>query len=184
MASKTSSTIPLFITLNLLFFTFASSCSTCYTPSPPPPASSGATCPMDALKLGVCADVLNLIKIKVGKPPVVPCCSLIEGLVDLEAAVCLCTAIKANVLGINLNLPIDLSLILNYCNKSCPSGRGLNVCLGVCFVCHACLNLSFGFECWCIRIIKVCNICMLICCTQVLLLINVITIGFSKSCMR
>ncbi|XP_062180699.1 14 kDa proline-rich protein DC2.15-like [Phragmites australis] len=32
-----------------------------------------------------------------------PCCSLLDGLVDLEAAICLCTAIKANNLGINLN---------------------------------------------------------------------------------
>ena len=46
----------------------------------------------------------------------------LAGLVDLEAAVCLCTAIKANVLGTNINVPVDLSLVLNYCNKSCPSG--------------------------------------------------------------
>ncbi|KAJ4748106.1 Bifunctional inhibitor/lipid-transfer protein/seed storage 2S albumin superfamily protein [Rhynchospora pubera] len=131
MASKFNATSALFIILNLFFFTFANACSYCPTPtppSPPPPApkptpsGSGTTCPVDALKLGVCANVLDLIKAKVGKPPVEPCCSLLEGLVDLEAAVCLCTALKANVLGINLNLPIDLSLVLNYCNKSCPSG--------------------------------------------------------------
>ncbi|XP_078155736.1 14 kDa proline-rich protein DC2.15-like [Carex rostrata] len=145
MAPKVSSTIALFLALNLLFFTLATCCNTCSTPppvpkSPPPPApcppppapktptpsppssGGGTTCPINALKLGVCADVLSLIKAKVGKPPVVPCCSLIEGLVDLEAALCLCTAIKANVLGIKLNVPVDISLILNYCNKSCPSG--------------------------------------------------------------
>jgi Hydrophobic seed protein len=130
MAEKLSPAIPLFLALNLLFFTFATSCSYCPTPaSPPPPPpkpvsppSSGTTCPVDTLKLGVCADVLGLIKAKVGRPPVVPCCSLIGGLVDFEAAVCLCTAIKANILGIKLNIPVDLSLILNYCNKSCPSG--------------------------------------------------------------
>jgi len=44
------------------------------------------------------------------------------GLVDLEAAVCLCTAIKANVLGIPLNVPVDLSVILNYCGKNVPRG--------------------------------------------------------------
>ncbi|CAN6305927.1 unnamed protein product [Urochloa humidicola] len=93
-------------------------------PAPKPPAPSGhhhGSCPRDALKLGVCANVLGLVKAKVGSPPYQPCCSLLDGLVDLEAAVCLCTAIKANILGINLNLPIDLSLILNNCGKGCPS---------------------------------------------------------------
>ncbi|MBA0801749.1 hypothetical protein Gohar_012097 [Gossypium harknessii] len=50
-----------------------------------------------------------------------PCCSLLDGLVDLEAAVCLCTAIKANILGINLNIPVSLSLLLNVCSKNVPS---------------------------------------------------------------
>jgi Hydrophobic seed protein len=129
MASKYTATIALFLALNLICLTFANACSYCPSPKPPAPKPkppspkpSGTTCPVDALKLGVCANVLDLIKAKVGKPPVVPCCSLLDGLVDLEAAVCLCTAIKANILGINLNLPIDLSLVLNYCNKSCPSG--------------------------------------------------------------
>ncbi|KAJ3689841.1 hypothetical protein LUZ61_019005 [Rhynchospora tenuis] len=133
MAQKAFSTIALFLAITLLLFNLGACCDTCpSTPSPPPPKpkptpppstpSSGATCPINALKLGVCADVLGLIKAKVGRPPVVPCCSLIEGLVDLEAAVCLCTAIKANVLGVKLNVPVDLSLILNYCNKTCPSG--------------------------------------------------------------
>ncbi|CAF2070636.1 unnamed protein product, partial [Brassica napus] len=46
----------------------------------------------------------------------------IKGLVDLEAAVCLCTALKASVLGINLNLPINLSLLLNVCKRKSPPG--------------------------------------------------------------
>ncbi|GJN30006.1 hypothetical protein PR202_gb18279 [Eleusine coracana subsp. coracana] len=87
---------------------------------PPPPAVS---CPRDALKLGVCANVLNLIKgVKVGLPPTEPCCPLLDGLIDIEAAVCLCTALKANILGIHINLPIDLSLVLNHCGKNAPSG--------------------------------------------------------------
>ncbi|XP_058225393.1 pEARLI1-like lipid transfer protein 1 [Rhododendron vialii] len=90
------------------------------TPPTPPPK---ATCPKDTLKLGVCANLLNdLIHLVVGSPAKTPCCSLIEGLVDLEAAVCLCTAIKASVLGINLNIPVSLSLLLNYCGKTVPSG--------------------------------------------------------------
>ncbi|EAY79457.1 hypothetical protein OsI_34588 [Oryza sativa Indica Group] len=79
-------------------------------------------CPIDALKLRVCANVLNgLVGVKIGAGPN-ECCSLLQGIADLDAAVCLCTAVKANVLGINLNLPVDLSLILNKCNKIYPSG--------------------------------------------------------------
>nr|XP_023898875.1 14 kDa proline-rich protein DC2.15-like isoform X1 [Quercus suber] len=87
------------------------------------PTNKPATCPKDTLKLGVCANLLNdLVHLVVGTPPKTPCCSLIQGLVDLEAAVCLCTAIKANVLGINLNVPLSLSLLLNYCGKNVPKG--------------------------------------------------------------
>ncbi|KAL4592476.1 hypothetical protein LXL04_005472 [Taraxacum kok-saghyz] len=84
---------------------------------------TSATCPRDTLRLGVCASLLGgLVSLEVGSPPVKPCCSLIQGLVDLEAAVCLCTAIKANVLGINLNVPLSLSLLLNACGNQVPSG--------------------------------------------------------------
>ncbi|KAK4260407.1 hypothetical protein QN277_003524 [Acacia crassicarpa] len=141
MASKSALVLCL---INLLFLTVVTST---YVPCPPPPhhyespkpstpsspstkppsspSSSGGnqpSCPTDALKLGVCADVLGLINVQLGNPPKTPCCSLIQGLADLEAAVCLCTALKANVLGINLNIPIDLSLILNYCGKGVPKG--------------------------------------------------------------
>ncbi|KAG8382125.1 hypothetical protein BUALT_Bualt05G0044300 [Buddleja alternifolia] len=40
------------------------------------------------------------------------CCALMEGLADLEAALCLCTTIKANVLGVvKFKMPIALSTI-------------------------------------------------------------------------
>lgn len=135
MATKSAASLALLLTFNLLFFTFTNACeSGC--PSPSGGGSSGGSsgggssggsssgsCPKDALKFGVCADVLNIIKgVKIGTPPTTKCCSLLKGLVNLEAAVCLCTAIKGNILGINLNLPVDLSLILNYCGKSTPSG--------------------------------------------------------------
>lgn len=120
----------LLLSLNLIFFTLVSST---YVPCPPPPPKSHnhhkhppapkPTCPRDTLKLGVCANVLNdLVHLVVGTPPKTPCCSLIKGMVDLEAAVCLCTAIKANILGINLNVPVSLSLLLNFCGKKVPSG--------------------------------------------------------------
>ncbi|VVB07746.1 unnamed protein product [Arabis nemorensis] len=91
-------------------------------PSPNTPGSS-RNCPIDALRLGVCANVLSgLLNIQLGQSSAQPCCSVIQGLVNLEAAVCLCTALRANVLGINLNVPISLSLLLNVCNKDVPPG--------------------------------------------------------------
>ncbi|XP_007039886.2 PREDICTED: 14 kDa proline-rich protein DC2.15 [Theobroma cacao] len=138
MASKRSASLALFFALNILFFSLVSACGSCPSPKPKPkpkptPCSSpstpcptpsgGGKCPRDALKLGICADLLGgLLNVTVGKPPVQPCCSLIQGLADLEAAVCLCTAIKANILGINLNIPVSLSLLLNVCSKNVPSG--------------------------------------------------------------
>ncbi|XP_045822432.1 pEARLI1-like lipid transfer protein 1 [Trifolium pratense] len=107
--------------------------STTPKPSPPPkattppkastpPPSTTQKCPRDTLKLGVCANLLGLGNIIVGSPASSKCCALIQGLADLDAALCLCTAIKANVLGINLNVPITLSLLLSACEKSVPSG--------------------------------------------------------------
>ncbi|XP_010455703.1 PREDICTED: putative lipid-binding protein AIR1B [Camelina sativa] len=108
MAPRTS--LALFLSLNLLFFTLTSAT----TPST-------GSCPKDSLQLGVCANVLKLVDLTLGNPPVKPCCSLIQGLADLEAAACLCTLLKVNLLGINLNLPINLSVLLNVCGRKAPT---------------------------------------------------------------
>ncbi|CAL5015534.1 unnamed protein product [Urochloa decumbens] len=128
MASKAV----LFLALNLLLFTVANACGSCPTPTPPavpppPPPSivptpSSGKCPVNALKFGVCVNVLGLVKGEAGKVPAEPCCSLIGGLADFEAAVCLCTAIKANVLGVVIDIPIKLSGLVNYCGKCLPKG--------------------------------------------------------------
>ncbi|CAN0842129.1 Putative lipid-binding protein AIR1 [Linum grandiflorum] len=109
-SSKTNSALAIFLALNLLTFSMVS--------------AQTAKCPVDTLKLGVCANVLrSLLNLNVGNPPVQPCCSLIDGLVDLEAALCLCTTIKLNALNIvNLNVPLSLNLLLNVCKKNAPSG--------------------------------------------------------------
>ncbi|XP_012475939.1 14 kDa proline-rich protein DC2.15 [Gossypium raimondii] len=128
MASKRSASVALFFALNILFFSLVSANCSCPSPKPKPnptpsptPAAEGK-CPINTLKLGVCAEVLGLVNVTVGSPPVQPCCTLLKGLADLEAAVCLCTAIKGNILGINLNIPVSLSLLLNVCSKKVPSG--------------------------------------------------------------
>ncbi|KAK8545342.1 hypothetical protein V6N13_066627 [Hibiscus sabdariffa] len=123
----------LFIVFSLLFHSsFTGACNSCKPPKPkptpppacppPPPATPASSCPKDTLKLGVCADLLGLVNIVVGTPPSSKCCALLQGLADLEAALCLCTAIKANVLGINLNVPVTLSLLLSACQKEIPAG--------------------------------------------------------------
>ncbi|KAL9246819.1 hypothetical protein vseg_020310 [Gypsophila vaccaria] len=95
------------------------------TPSPTTPAiptpspSEGDKCPIDVLKLATCANVLSgVVSIVLGVPPKSQCCPLLGGLTDLDAAICLCTALKANVLGINLNVPVSLSVLLNQCDKA------------------------------------------------------------------
>ncbi|KAI7994748.1 pEARLI1-like lipid transfer protein 2 [Camellia lanceoleosa] len=90
---------------------------------PQTPSPSTGTFPIDALKLRVCVDFLSgLINVTIGRPPVNPCCSLIGGLVNLEAAVCLCTVLKANVFGLPVSIPVALSLLLNNCGKTTPPG--------------------------------------------------------------
>ncbi|PIA25593.1 hypothetical protein AQUCO_11000012v1 [Aquilegia coerulea] len=148
MDCKSFSSVLMFILLNILLVTISNvgaSCSdehvkttphltpnklpsyqTPLTPKPnvPTPPSKYGKCPRDALKLGVCANLLGgLVSAKVGSPPDTPCCTLIRGLIDLEAAVCLCTAIKANVLNIiHLDVGVSISLLLNTCGKTPPTG--------------------------------------------------------------
>ncbi|OEL35716.1 Cortical cell-delineating protein [Dichanthelium oligosanthes] len=120
-----------FLALTVLAFAASVHGCTPYCPTPTPPIvppppvvptpSSGGSCPINVLKLEVCANVLNLLKLNIPGLGNDQCCPLLQGLVDLDAAVCLCTAIKANILGINLNVPVDLSLLLNHCGKVCPA---------------------------------------------------------------
>ncbi|XP_021908012.1 14 kDa proline-rich protein DC2.15 [Carica papaya] len=125
MESKRFLSTSLFLSINLMFFALVSGCNTCVQPKPNPkpnPSPAKGSCPRDALKLGVCAKLLSgSVGTVVGNPPDTPCCSVLEGLLDLEAAVCLCTAIKANILGINIDIPISLSLLINTCGKKLPS---------------------------------------------------------------
>uniref|UniRef100_A0A0D9VNB1 Bifunctional inhibitor/plant lipid transfer protein/seed storage helical domain-containing protein n=1 Tax=Leersia perrieri TaxID=77586 RepID=A0A0D9VNB1_9ORYZ len=92
-------------------------------PSPRPPTpggGGGGQCPINGLDLSVCAGVMSLLKLSIGVPDNEQCCPLLSGLVDLDAAICVCTAIQADILGIDLDVNVDLRLLLNFCGKTCP----------------------------------------------------------------
>nr|GLL17337.1 pEARLI1-like lipid transfer protein 2 [Ipomoea trifida] len=118
MATKTIFTLSL-----LLLATLTTACGTCTPKLPPKMPPVNPYCPRDTLKLGVCANLLGgLVSIELGHAPTSPCCTLLAGLADLEVAACLCTALKANVLGINLEVPVALSALVSACQKTVPTG--------------------------------------------------------------
>ncbi|XP_047324094.1 14 kDa proline-rich protein DC2.15-like [Impatiens glandulifera] len=138
MATHNKNLSTTILILSLLFFsTFASACVPCTHTKPPPikpppikpppikpppikPPPVHPSCPKDTLKLGTCVDALGLVNVIIGGDPYAKCCTLLDGLADLEAAACLCTVIKANVLGIHLEVPVALSLLVNACGKNLP----------------------------------------------------------------
>ncbi|KAF5761011.1 putative bifunctional inhibitor/plant lipid transfer protein/seed storage helical [Helianthus annuus] len=108
----------LFILANVILFTIVSA-----NKHPCPPKTPTTKCPKDTLKFGVCGDWLGLVHEAIGAQPDSECCSLVKGLADLEAAACLCTALKANVLGVlKVKAPVALSLLVNSCGKKVPEG--------------------------------------------------------------
>ncbi|KAF8715450.1 hypothetical protein HU200_027101 [Digitaria exilis] len=96
-------------------------------PPPPPPAtppsSGNGTC--EPLRLRVCSSLLSglLGGILGGNATSdAQCCSLL-GIAGVDAGVCLCTALRANVLGtLNLNVPLALRLVLSLCGTPAPAG--------------------------------------------------------------
>ncbi|KAH9310988.1 hypothetical protein KI387_026023 [Taxus chinensis] len=86
--------------------------------SPP----SHSKCPLNALKLGACVDVLGgLVHVGLGDPVVNQCCPLLEGLLEVEAALCLCTTIRIKLLNVNIILPLALDLLVK-CGMTPPDG--------------------------------------------------------------
>ncbi|KAJ8434966.1 hypothetical protein Cgig2_027809 [Carnegiea gigantea] len=90
-------------------------------PCPPGPVGQ-PKCPINVLKLNVCVDVLGgLVHGVIGYPVKTKCCSVIKGLLDLEAAVCLCTILKLKALNLKIYAPIALELLVT-CGKHIPPG--------------------------------------------------------------
>ncbi|KAM7272680.1 hypothetical protein ACFE04_027343 [Oxalis oulophora] len=79
-------------------------------------------CPIDALKLGLCVDVLGgLVHIGLGDPVQNVCCPVLQGLLELEAAICLCTTLRLKLLNLNIFIPIALQ-VLATCGITPPPG--------------------------------------------------------------
>ena len=81
-----------------------------------------SSCPLDALKLGACVDLLGgLVHLGIGDPVVNQCCPLIQGVLELEAALCFCTTIRLKLLNLNIILPLALELFVQ-CGITPPPG--------------------------------------------------------------
>ncbi|KAJ0243257.1 Hydrophobic seed protein domain-containing protein [Hirschfeldia incana] len=117
-----SKAFPLLLVLLLVLnvtFSFCHAVKQC----PPPTKQSSMKCPRDTIKFGVCGSWLGLVHEVIGTPPSQECCSLVKGLADFEAALCLCTALKTSLLGVvPVKLPVALTLLLNSCGKTLPQG--------------------------------------------------------------
>ncbi|MED6208101.1 hypothetical protein PIB30_041892 [Stylosanthes scabra] len=88
----------------------------------PPKTPAQATCPIDTLKLGACVDLLGgLVHVGLGDPAVNECCPVLQGLVEVEAAACLCTTLKVKLLNLNIYVPLALQLLVA-CGKTPPPG--------------------------------------------------------------
>ncbi|GLJ25677.1 hypothetical protein SUGI_0491970 [Cryptomeria japonica] len=92
-------------------------------PGKPGSSTPGSgSCPIDALKLGACVDLLGgLVHVGAGDPVVNKCCPLLKGIAELEAALCLCTTIRAKLLNLNIILPLALELFVQ-CEMTPPAG--------------------------------------------------------------
>ncbi|GLJ25718.1 hypothetical protein SUGI_0492480 [Cryptomeria japonica] len=90
--------------------------------SSPSSGGNSSSCPLNAVKLGACVDVLGgLVNATIGDPAVNKCCPVIQGVLEIEAALCLCTTIRAKVLNLNIILPIALELFVQ-CGLTPPPG--------------------------------------------------------------
>ncbi|CAA6656586.1 unnamed protein product [Spirodela intermedia] len=124
MASNSHVKAALLLIFHLLFFTLVSgqTPSPEPVPAPPPPAFPILRCVINIISLAICAPVLTILKfLGLGNPNGL-CCTIIKTLSANQAASCLCIAIKANILGINISIPGDIKLLLNLCGLTLPIG--------------------------------------------------------------
>ncbi|CAA7391582.1 unnamed protein product [Spirodela intermedia] len=88
------------------------------SPSPPPPPRS---CPIFAFRLGVCAPVVNRLRLGL-QASRFPCCTVINSLSDQQSTACLCLAARLRFLGLRVSVPGDVARLLTFCGRPVPSG--------------------------------------------------------------
>ncbi|CAN0901151.1 pEARLI1-like lipid transfer protein 1 [Linum grandiflorum] len=88
---------------------------------PPPAGNKKETCPIETLKLGGC--VGGLVHMGLSEAVIKQCCPILVGLVEVEAAACLCASLKMKEAALNLNkyVPLALQLLIT-CGKTPPPG--------------------------------------------------------------
>ncbi|CAA6656583.1 unnamed protein product [Spirodela intermedia] len=91
-------------------------------PTPPPPPPPPANCLIQILSLTVCAPILILLKFLGIAPGSGVCCNIIRSIPSGNLATCLCLAFRANILGLNIRIPGDITLLLNHCGVTVPIG--------------------------------------------------------------
>jgi hypothetical protein len=150
MAHKNCSFLVIFLTFNILFFTLVSAHGNYSThhkstptphkhtptphksipkktpskpihapPKPPHPKPFHRTCPRDVIKLGDCTSILGWINYSIGVPST-HCCTFLSGLIDFDFAICMCTALRANIMGVVVNIPIAFTQLINFCARQIP----------------------------------------------------------------
>lgn len=81
------------------------------SPSPQPLTPAPRNCYTDPLELIICSPLINQGPLW---PHNQPCCGLL-GLIGIELDTCLCLALKSNILGWSIDMPVALDLILSFC---------------------------------------------------------------------
>ncbi|XWS61969.1 hypothetical protein CRYUN_Cryun07bG0170400 [Craigia yunnanensis] len=99
MASKASATIALLLSLNLLFFSMAN-------------ATDVQLSACANIDVNACFSLLGGLGLTKG----CACCGVIANLVQLDAEVCLCALINANILGLVNLAAVNLDILLSTCD--------------------------------------------------------------------
>ncbi|KAK7332445.1 hypothetical protein VNO80_29197 [Phaseolus coccineus] len=106
MGSKSIVSVTLFLSLNLSLFSLVS--SNILAPAPLTPS------PLECSKLDLCLNILNLgEKLHTGNE----CCSILGGLVEANATLCICDQVRTRIIGIPITLDIVLELIADLCQQ-------------------------------------------------------------------
>ncbi|XP_044476831.1 36.4 kDa proline-rich protein-like [Mangifera indica] len=74
------------------------------------PPTTQPTCPVNALKLGLCVDVLAvLVHVGLGNSVENLRCPVLKGLLEVEAASCLCTTIRLKLLALQVMITCGIT---------------------------------------------------------------------------